>query len=191
MSELWTRVQAIRYRRADSAPIPLTSGGAVQRRRLVQQLLDVGQLAVGVAVSGAHDALAVNHEHRPHRSVGEAVQVLRDAERPHRLGVPVREQRIAEAEPPRPLDVRVGAVARDAYNRHAQLPELRAPVTQEPQLTPSGAGPVVQVEGDHRGAQIAQTHPLGVDAEEAEIGDQIAGGKHALPSLATSGYTSG
>src|SRR6478609_5792942 len=156
MSELWTRVQAIRYRRADSAPIPLTSGGAVQRRRLVQQLLDVGQLAVGVAVSGAHDALAVNHEHRPHRSVGEAVHV-----------------------------------ARDAHNRHAQLPELRAPVTQEPQLTPSGAGPVVQVEGDHRGAQIAQTHPLGVDAEEAEIGDQIAGGKHALPSLATSGYTSG
>lgn len=77
--------------------------------------------------------------------------------------------------------MRVRAVARRRGDADARDAERRAPVTQEPQLVSSGAGPVVEVEGEEQralGRKLGELDGLDVVAEERDVGDAIAGRKH-------------
>src|SRR5205823_1181361 len=89
-------------------------------------------------------------ECRPCGDVCEAAELLRDAESPDGVSVPVGEQRKAQVEHLRPRDVRPGRVAGDAEESDSPLREFRAPVTQELHLVRSGRRPVEEVEEEER-----------------------------------------
>ena len=80
-----------------------------------------------------------------------AAELSLDAERLHRLLVPVGEEREVQVERLRPGDVGPLGIPGDAEWADARLPELRAPVTQELHLVRSGGRPVEEVEDEERG----------------------------------------
>ena len=113
---------------------------------------------------------------------------------PRREGaVPVREERHVDAERLLPRPVRPVRVARDAEGADTRSLEVRAPVTQEPQLLRSGGRPVEEVEEEEHRAVLEQLLELrrlpGVEPEhdrnllgEPQDGVRVAA-RHAVGKL--------
>ncbi len=114
--------------------------------------IDVGELAAEHPRRA--DRLAVlDQEARARGDVLHPERRERDAERPDRLAVPVREQRDVDAERLRPGDMRPRRVPRDPERPDPRGREVVSPVTQEQKLVGSGRRPVPDVEAEQREAR--------------------------------------
>ena len=85
---------------------------------------------------------------------------------------------------------RVRAVARDRGDPHPSHPEHRAPVTQEPQLVSSGAGPVVEVEREEQRplrGELREPDSADVVVEDGDVGNTVAGLEHAAETSYAAG----
>ena len=102
----------------------------------------------------------------------------------------IRDRRIVEPLLLAPLLVRVRAVTRDRGDAHPRHPEHRAPVTQEPQLVSSGAGPVVEVEREEQRplrGELREPDSVDVVVEDGDVGDTVAGLEHAAETSYAAG----
>src|SRR6185503_7934301 len=87
-----------------------------------------------------------------YRAVGEAVELLADAESADGISRPIGQQRKVQPLLLRVRPVRVGAVPRDAEHPHPERLELLVAVAQRAQLAAAGIRPVVQVEAEQNRA---------------------------------------
>src|SRR5205809_887995 len=125
---------------------------ALRSARGVEQDVEVGELARLVPPCGADRTARLDEERRTFRDACETAELVRDVEGPHRLAVPVREEREVQVERLRPGDVRPWGIARRAVHAHTRFVELFAPVTQELHLVRSGGRPIEEVEEEERAA---------------------------------------
>ena len=115
-----------------------------------------------------------------------AAELPFDAERLHRLLVPVREEREVQVERLGPRDVGPLGIAGDAEWAHTHCQELRAPVTQELHLVRSGGRPVEEVEDEERRPvreQLVETAPLVRCCQDGRVRDSVSYSQHRARTL--------
>src|SRR5439155_1789142 len=156
--------------------------GTEQRRarqslRGAKQLVEVRHLGRVVAPCAADRTVLRDEERASIRDATVAAELPFDAERLHRLLVPVREEREVQVERLGPRDVGPLGIAGDAEWAHTHCQELRAPVTQELHLVRSGGRPVEEIEDEECRPvreQLVETAPLVRCCQDGRVRDSVS-----------------
>src|SRR6266536_6132942 len=165
--------------------------GTEQRRALyslrgAKQLVEVRHLGRVVAPCAADRTVLVDEERASIRDATVAAELPFDAERLHRLVVPVREEREVQVERLGPRDVGPLGIAGDAEWANTRCQELTAPVTQELHLVRSGGRPVEEVEDEERRPvpeQLVETAPLVRCGPNGRLRNSVCYSQHRARTL--------